>query len=141
MEFIKPKEWPIDAAKKAYDKTYYIEAIQILHGWLENQARCYLHLIGTINFDADHKESYELSDTISFHDCVKVLRILNQITKEEFDRFNKFNSLRNKVIHNYFKEPYEENYEGIPKTEFDEIFNETLNEGLFFTRKNERIVG
>ena len=122
MKYIKWKGLPDEAAKKAYEDGYYIEAIQNLHGYLENQARSLLMLVGCVHFESKQSEVWDLSDTISLNDTLKVLRVLNQITDEEFSRFKRFNSLRNKVVHQYYKEPYENENLVVPKREFNEVF-------------------
>ncbi len=132
---------PDELAKKAHDDGYYIEAIQVIHGWLENQARSFLMLVGCVHFKSEQSETWDLSDTISLNDTLKVLRILNQISTEEFTNFKKFNSLRNKIVHQYYKEPYEKEYHGIPEREYDEVFEETIRQAYFFTEKCESIVG
>ena len=141
MKYIKWKGLPDEAAKKAYEDGYYIEAIQNLHGYLENQARSLLMLVGCVHFESKQSEVWDLSDTISLNDALKVLRVLNQITDEEYSKFKRFNSLRNKIVHQFFKEPYEKQYLGVPKRDFDEVFQETQREVYFFTEKCEAIIG
>ena len=141
MEYIKNSGIPDEEAQRAYDDGYYIEAIQNLHGYIENQARSLLMLVGCVHFSAKQKETWDLSDTISLNDTLKVLRILNQITEEEFSKVKAFNALRNKIIHQYYKEPYEKVHLGVPKKEYDEVFHETLRQAHFFTSKCEAIVG
>ncbi|SIS16506.1 hypothetical protein SAMN05878276_2752 [Aquipseudomonas alcaligenes] len=51
-----------------------------------------------------------------------------------------FNSMRNKIIHQIFKEPYEDIHDGVPRAEYDAVFRRTLEQIEFFTRKNEDIV-
>lgn len=141
MEYIKPKALPDVLAKQAYKEGHYVEAIQHLHGFLENQARSLLMLIGCAYFNAKQKETWNLSDTISLNNALKVLRILNQMTQEEYAHFKNLNSLRNKIVHQLYTEPYDSEYLGVPKNEFDKVFNETLEQIYFFTQKCEQIVG
>jgi hypothetical protein len=144
MEYIKldhKKGMPDEQAQKAYDDGYYIEAIQVMHGWLENQARSFLMLVGCMHFNSEQSYTWDLSDTVSLNETLKVLRILNQISEQEFCSFKKFNSLRNKIVHQYFKSPYDKEYLGVPKKEYDEVFEETIREAYFFTEKCESIVG
>ena len=82
----------------------------------------------------------DIADSFSFHQCLKALFVLNQITKDEFSEFSKFNSLRNKVVHQIFKEPYDQVHEGVPKEDYDTLFNRTIDQIEFFTRKNEDII-
>lgn len=141
MEYIKPRDNPDELARQAYRDGYYIEAIQLLHGWIENQSRSFLMLIGCIHFNADQKDTWDLTDTITLNDTLKVLRILNQISNDEFLHFRKLNSVRNKIIHQSFKEPYESTYQGYPKKDFDELFEKTVRQAYFFTNKCEEAVG
>jgi len=140
MEYIKHRGDPRELAEQAYRQGFYVEAIQILHSFLENQARSFFMLIGSVHFNAEQKDTWDIADSFSFHECLKALFVLNQITKSEFDEFNKFNSLRNKVVHQIFKEPYEEIHEGVPKADYDLLFNRTLDQIDFFTRKTEEII-
>lgn len=140
MNYLKPKGLPDVLAKQAYEDGYYIEAIQILHSFLENQARSFLMLIGCVRFNAEQKATWDISDSIKFHDVLKVLFILNQITEEEYKLFNHLNSLRNKVVHQFYKEPYKTLYLGVPKKEFDEVFSEIQKQTYFFTEKTEALV-
>lgn len=139
--FIKHSGDPKKLADEAYQRGFYVEAIQILHAFLENQTRSLFMLVGSVHFQANQKDTWDIADTFSFHDCLKVLLILNQITKPEFDEFNKLNSMRNKVVHQIFKEPYEEIHPGVLKSDYDAVFQSTLEEIEFFTRKAEGIIG
>ena len=139
MEYIKFNGLPDEIAQNAYDEGHFMEAIQHLHGFIENQASSYLMLFGCIYYDSKQEDIWDLSDELSFVNVLKVLRILNQITEEEYLQFKKFNSLRNKIIHQYYKEPYEKIYLGIPKREYDEVFQETIKQIYFFTEKSESL--
>jgi uncharacterized protein YutE (UPF0331/DUF86 family) len=98
-------------------------------------------LIGSLKFSADQAETWDVADTFSFQQCLKMLFVLNQISKEQYSEFNKFNQLRNEVVHHLYKEPYEKTYLGVPRKKYDEIFSKTIEQIDFFTRKNETIVG
>lgn len=121
MEYIKLNGLPDKKAKEAYEKGYYIEAIQILHGFLENQCQSLFMLVGFVHFNAKQEETYDLTDTIKLHSIIKNLYILNQISKKEYTWLNDLNTMRNKVTHQICKEPYEKEYLGIQKKEFDKI--------------------
>jgi len=140
MEYIKKKGVGTEAAEEAYKNGYYVEAIQTLHSFLEAQARSYLMLIGCMHFNAKQSDTWDLADTLSFNDTLKVLLILNQITNEQYAEFKRFNSLRNKIVHQLYKEPYAKEYLGVPKQQFDEVFKETIKEAFFFTEKCEEII-
>jgi len=140
VKFIRLKGAPDEAAQSAYDAGHYVEAIQILHGWMENQAQSLLMLVGAVHFDAKQSDTWDLTDTISFSACAKVLFILNQITKLEYNELTELNKMRNKIIHKLFKEPYEFAYEGIPKSDYDKVFKRTLEQLYLLTRKCEQII-
>ncbi len=98
-------------------------------------------LVGAVHCNAELKDTWDIADSFSFHDCLKALFVLNQITRQELDEFSKFNSMRNKVVHQIFKEPYDKIHEGVPRAEYDAIFQRTMEQIEFFTRKTEEIVG
>jgi len=139
-QYITYRDDPRKLAEQAYQQEFYVEAIQILHAYLENQAQSLLMLVGCVHFNAEQEDTWGIADSFSFHQCVKALFVLNQITKDQFSEFNEFNSLRNKVVHQIFKEPYERAHEGVPKDDYDVIFKRTLDQIDFFTRKNEDII-
>jgi hypothetical protein len=139
-EYIKHNGDPAELAGEAYRLGFYVEAIQILHAFLENQARSLFMLVGCVHFESKQKEIWEIADSFSLHNCLKALLIINQITKSEFEELNEFNSMRNKVVHQIFKEPYEKAYLGVLKSDFDNIFNSTLEQIRFFTCKIEEII-
>lgn len=126
MEKITITDWPTDYAEKAYQAGYYLEAIQILHGFLENKLRELLMLVGSVHFQAKLETTWDVSNEISLNNTLKALFILNQISKEEYSKIKKINSLRNKVIHQYFLESYEEGVKGIQKNVYDEVYAESL---------------
>ena len=134
------REAPEVLAERAYRDGFFIEAIQILHAYLENQAQELLMLVGSVHFNSSLQETWDLAETFSFHDCLNALFILNQITKTEFDEFREVNTLRNKVVHQIFKEPYEKKHLGVSKMEYDKIFHRTLEQIDFFSQKNADII-
>lgn len=140
VKFIRLKGSPNETAQSAYDAGYFVEAIQILHSWMESQAQQLLLLVGAVHFDAKQSDTWDLTDTIRFSICVKVLFILNQITKPEYDALNELNQMRNKIIHNLCKEPYEVTYKGVPKSDYDKVFKRTLEQIDLLARKCEQII-
>lgn len=140
QQYIKHSGDPAALAEQAYRQGFYVEAIQILHAYLENQARSLFMLVGSVHFNSKQKDTWDIADTISFYDSLKVLFVLNQITRVEFDELCEFNSLRNKIVHQIYKEPYEVVHPGVPKSEYDKVFQRTLYQVDFFTRKTEEII-
>lgn len=92
MEYIRPNSTPDKLAVDAYANGNYIEAIQLLHSWLENQAQELLKIVRSEYFNAKLEETWNITDTLSFNICIKVLFILNQISSIEYDDFREFNS-------------------------------------------------
>ena len=89
MEYINNRQWPTDRAKKAYDNGYFAEAIQTLHGWLESQSQEMLKLVGCRYFKTNLSDTWDITDEISLSNILKVLFVLGQITKEEYDKLIK----------------------------------------------------
>jgi hypothetical protein len=134
------KKMPDELAMEAYQNGYYIEAIQILHAWLENQAQSYVCLIGAVHFEANMKETWDIADSFKFHQSLKFLFVMNHITKQEFDSFKELNSLRNKIMHDLYKEPYSKKNKSVSKDLYDKIFKKTMEQAYYFTRKAEEII-
>jgi hypothetical protein len=95
-QHIRYRDDPKILAEQAYSQGFYVEAIQLLHTYLENQAQSLFMLVGSVHFKAEQEDTWDIADSFPFHQCIRALFVLNQITKDEFTEFNKFNSLRNK---------------------------------------------
>jgi hypothetical protein len=114
-------EWPTDAAKRAYQNGYYIEALQILHSWIENRLQEHLVLCRHKNFKEIPDEVWEVSKELSLLNVSKTLYIIGKINKSIWTNLRRFNSIRNKLIHRLFSEN-EEGLEGIPKRDYEDLF-------------------
>ena len=125
-EFIKIRGLPIDHAREAYQNGYYVEAIQVLHGYIEIMARGLLILVGSTHFSTDMAETWDSVDEMPYKDVVKALLAVGQISKEETTDLLRINSVRNRMIHQLFKEPYEKIHNGFPKSEYDRVFQEAI---------------
>jgi len=125
-EFIRIREWPTHHAKQAYENGDFIEALQVLHGWIESRLQELLQLYGVNDCNQKHNKIWDIVSQINFNNSVKVLYILNILSDNEFQQLTKFNSTRNQLIHKIFHEPYEKIYEGIPKKEYDNVFNQGM---------------
>ena len=140
MEYIKINGWPPDVAREAYAKGNYIESIQILHAWAEHQARELFHLIGATHFKSSIKDTWDIVNTFSLHDSLKILFVLNQLSKEEYGKFMKLNKLRNNIIHSLYKEPYDGERKKVSKKDFDKIFNDSLEQIELIGFKSDELV-
>ena len=139
MEYIKNKGWPPERAKKAYNDGYFAEAIQILHGWLESKCREMLKIIGSSHFKTNLSDTWDITDEISLNNIIKILFVLGQITREEYEGMQELNTMRNKIIHQMFKEPYEKEFKGILKEEYDTVFNRSLEYSQLMDEKFETL--
>jgi len=139
-EFIRIRNWPTDHAKQAYTDGNYIEALQVLHGWIESRLQELLHLYGVIDCKQESKKIWDIVNQINFINSAKVLYILNILSDNEYQQSVKFNSTRNQLIHKIFHEPYEKIYEGIPKKEYDNVFKQGLKLADIIRLKTEEKV-
>jgi len=139
-KFIRIKGSPTEYARRAYDTGFFVEALQVLHGWIECQARGLLMLIGSVRFNTVLAETWDSVDEISYKDIIKVLLAIGQITKEESIELIQINSTRNKIIHQIFKDPYEKTHDGFPKKEYDRVFQIALFWADKMIQKNEELV-
>jgi len=139
MEYIKNRGWPPEVAKKAYNDGYYAEAIQTLHGWLESQCREMLKIVGSVHFQTNLSDTWDITDEISLNNIIKTLFVLGQITKEEYEGLQELNTVRNKIIHQMFKEPYDKEFKGILKEQYDTVFNRSLEYSQLLQEKLEKV--
>ena len=61
MEYIKTAVIPDESAHNAYENGFYVEALQILHCWLENQSQELLMLIGAVYFKSDTEQIWNIT--------------------------------------------------------------------------------
>jgi len=140
-EYIRIRDWPPDHAHETYEKGYYVEAIQVLHGWIEAQARGLLMLVGSVHFSTELADTWDSVDEMSYKDVIKALLAVVQLSKQEIVDLLRINSVRNKMIHQIFKEPYEKIHKGFLKSEFDLVFRDAMLWADKMREKNEDIVG
>lgn len=119
-QYIRPKKWPMDHAKEAYKAGYYIEAIQVLHGWIEVKLRELLISLRAeaAGHDRHFAHIWDMTNDISLLNAAKALFIAGVISEAQYSRIQAFNRVRNNLIHKFFFDPYEKPYPGIPKREY-----------------------
>jgi hypothetical protein len=61
-EFIKIRTWVTEHAQSAYHNEDYIEAIQVLHGWIENNLQEILILTGSIDYNVDIEKTWGIAN-------------------------------------------------------------------------------
>lgn len=110
----------MDHAKEAYKAGYYIEAIQVLHGWIEVKLRELLVSlrVESKGHDKHFGRIWDMTNEISLLSAAKALLIAGVITEAKYSRIQAFNRVRNNLIHKYFYDPYENAYHGIPRREY-----------------------
>jgi hypothetical protein len=140
IEYIKINEWAPDYADNAYHEGYFVEAIQVLHGWIEIQARSLLMLVGSTHFSTKLSDTWDTIDEIPYKDVVKSLFAVGQLTKQELDELLLINSSRNKMIHQIYKDPYDKIHHGFPKDDYDYAFKRTMVWADKMREKNETII-
>ncbi len=100
-QYIRPKKWPMDHAKEAYKAGYYIEAIQVLHGWIEVKLRELLISLRaeTVGHDKHFARIWDMTTEISLLSAAKALFIAGVISEPQYSRIQAFNRVRNNLIH------------------------------------------
>jgi hypothetical protein len=125
-EYIRIRNWPPEHAQKAYDSGFYIEAMQVLHGWIECQARGLLMLVGSVHFNTQFSDTWDAVDQMAYKDVMTALLAVGQLNKQDVDELMTINSTRNKLIHQYFRDPHEKEFSGFPRVEYDRVFSAAL---------------
>jgi hypothetical protein len=121
-EYIKWKGYPIDHALRAYQEGFFLEAIQVLHGFLEARMRDLLMVSRHGNIKRGFQEIWDIIQEMGLNVLARALLVNGKLTKAEYNEFQRFNSMRNRVVHKFFWEPYEKHYKGVPMKEFELVF-------------------
>jgi len=136
-EFIRIEGWVTEHAQMAYQNKFYIEALQVLHGWIENKLQELLILTGGIEFESNISKIWDVANQINLVSSAHTLFILSQITESDYQKIIKFNGVRNHLIHKIYHDPYEKRYEGIPKEQYDEAFKIGIELSDLLQKKTE----
>jgi len=115
------KEFPPDHAYGAYQKEYYLEAVGVLHGFIESQMRSILHAYSTSVLSNSDEQVWDINEKFDFKNLTNILFILQIIKKKEYDELFALNSLRNEIIHKYFYDPFDHHYIGASKKKFSSV--------------------
>ena len=116
------KAYPPEHAEMAYRAGFYVEAIQVLHGWIEVKLQELFLLSRHKNLKHSYSEIWDSAFGIPLIQVAKVLLVSGKLDKPTFDAVNRFNSMRNKIIHKIFNEPYDSPAKPISKVEYDKAF-------------------
>ena len=125
-DYIRINTWPPDHATTAYEGGHYIEALQVLHGWLESRLQQIL-LLQRAKLNLPHQEgsfgrAWEVSYELSLNNIAKALFVGGLISEDLLNMLVRFNRVRNAVIHKMFLEPHDKQYLGVPRKEYDDAF-------------------
>ncbi len=134
---IKIEIYPIDKhANSAYKRGHFVEAIQVLHGYLEMRMYEALMLLAPNTFSTKIKKIIDSCNEIPFREIVKILWILNYINDNERNELNALNKVRNEVVHDLFSDEKE-----ISKKKYDQIFKNSINLAKKMDNKNIDLLG
>jgi hypothetical protein len=122
IEYIKWKEYPVDHASRAYREGFFLEAVQVLHGFIEVKMQELLMVSRHGNIKRSLQEVWGIAQEMGFNVLAKALFVSGKLTKKDYENLQRFNSLRNRLVHKFFLEPDEKDYKGVPKKEYDLIF-------------------
>ncbi|MCK9205373.1 MAG: hypothetical protein M0P58_13205 [Bacteroidales bacterium] len=136
-KFIRIEGWVTEHAQQAYESKNFIEALQVLHGWIENKLQELLILTGSIDHDSEMSRIWDIANQINLVTTAHVLFVLSQLTEKEYQMIIKFNGIRNQFIHKIYHDPYEKIYEGFPKEKYDEAFKIGMELSDILQRKTE----
>lgn len=124
-EYIKLPNDTTTHVENALRDGYYIEAIQILHAKLEWYLRLLLMTAGHTETSVRYNETWDLTYDFSLNHACKALFIVGKISKEECSVILTLNRTRNQIIHKLFHDPYDKEWLGVPRNEFDLIVSDT----------------
>ena len=122
MDYSRWKEYPTDHAARAYRDGFFLEAIQVLHGFIEAKLRDFLMVSRHGNIKGGYQDIWDLTQEMGFNVLARALFVSGRLTKNEYEELQRFNSLRNRVVHKFFWEPYDKDFKGVPRNEYDAAF-------------------
>jgi hypothetical protein len=114
--------YPPDHAEAARRAGYYIEAIQVLHSWIEVKLQEWLLLSRHQNIRGSIETVWESAFGIPLLQVAKALFVTGKMNKTTFDAVCRFNAMRNKVIHKLFHENYDGRGPSISVSEYSTAF-------------------
>ena len=133
------KEFPPDHALEAFKKEYYLEAVGVLHGFIESQMRSILHAYSTTVINNSDEQVWDINEKFDFKNLTNILFVLQIIKRKEYDQLFSLNSLRNEIIHKYFYDPFDHNYIGASKKKFLSIFKPAYDLSWKLNELNEKM--
>jgi len=114
--------YPPDHAAAARRSGYYVEAIQILHGWIEVKLQEWLLLSRHHNIRGSFDAVWESAFGMPLLQVAKALFVTGKMNKTTFDAVCRFNAMRNRVIHKLFQQKYDTPGPSISVSEYSAAF-------------------
>jgi len=139
-KFIKWKLHPVEHARDAYKNGYFLEAVQILHGWIEAKLRELLMMSRHGNIRGGYSEIWDIAEETGYNYLARALLIIGKISKKEYKELQEFNSLRNKIVHKFFHDPYDKEYKGVPLKDYDRVFDSGIKLGKKMGNRSEAVL-
>ena len=78
-------------------------------------------LVGSVHHNRDLSETWDTLEPMPYKEVIRALFAIGQLSSTEYAELMHINAVRNKMIHQIFKEPYEIEHKGFPKLEYDRI--------------------
>jgi hypothetical protein len=114
--------YPPDHAAAARRAGYYVEAIQVLHSWIEAKLQEWLLLSRHGSIRGSLETVWEAAVGMSLLQVAKALFVTGKMNKSTFDAVCRFNAKRNQVIHKLFYEGYDTPAPSISMSEYSAAF-------------------
>jgi len=114
--------YPPDHAEAARRAGYYVEAIQVLHSWIEAKLQEWLMLSRHGNARGSLQTVWETAVGMPLLQVAKALFVTGKMSKRTFDAVCRFNAKRNQVIHKLFYEAYDSPAPSISMAEYSAAF-------------------
>lgn len=95
-------------AQEAYKNGYYIEAIQVLHGSIEEYMRQLLLIAGSHQEQThqDYPDRWDTANRLSYIQAAQALYVFTVIPQSLHETLMAFNRIRNMLLHTLFSEKY-----------------------------------
>lgn len=86
---------------------------------------------GTESNKSEHESAraWNMTHELSLNQISKALYIAGDIPESILNKILSFNRIRNNLTHKLFYDPYEKEYKGIPKEEYDAAFKDGIDLG------------
>jgi hypothetical protein len=118
--------YPPDHAVRAREAGYHVEAIQVLHFWIETKLQEWLLLSRHGNLRVPLATVWDTAFTIPLLQAAKALFVAGRLNKGTYEAVCRFNTLRNRVIHGLFHKSYDKVGPKVSAAEYAAAFDHGL---------------